>query len=148
MEIRTDTWHCKAYLYSCTARRPYLEAGQIIMYSKPSLCRYFWTVAFSPMIWLLYAIGRIFFGTPTRTSLSLTALILSPLLIKSFQGEYVKVLLLCASFFVALVGAFAFKEFVIDRNFPSETRKLFKEYIKAKKSKVCPIIEFTKPTSV
>jgi hypothetical protein len=128
MEIRKNKWHY--HLYTMGFENAYCGEG------PTNLCSYFWRVVYGTikvviiaavLLGILFGAGVIIFKWPFESS----SLIVAVALCITFSYNQVRI----KNFFYAK----RHREFVND-----EVREpgLLRSYIKAKKDKVCPLIEF------
>jgi len=140
VEINKSAWHAKAFFSTWKN----LHRGHMFdtKCDHVSLCIYFWMIALSPLNWCLWSFIPWFFNSTTKKLICWGLLLSLPLYSPKLLWIYRSLIVIIIGTFTVVLGAFAVKEFIIDKRFSKETLYLVKSYLRAKKQKVCPIIQF------
>jgi fatty acid desaturase len=151
MKIRKDSWHWKVFL---NWERRKKRADYYSRYRRPTnltLCKYFWTVMFfAPMRWFYQREGKVKPWAVFIATVGVTgwAFMCYDAFLDAWYWTFVPALMPFL-FLGAVVGAVLLLQWLVDRrdtdilSHGSEPKEpgLVGSYIKAKKNKVCPILE-------
>ncbi len=137
MKIKTDSWHYRLICWSLNSSLP-----AEVQTPHPSICRYFWQLVFC----LITAPATYFANnTSTKVSWLIVAVICLYYLIQLGILQFLLmfgVVILVFVVFCGIIWSLFFRG--TTKQWDEESHSITYEYLKAKASKTCPLIEFEK----